>query len=141
MVSCGGAKNKKREIKDVAVEHYEPGTRQVDIDFNIYSYTSKEEFDEAIHRYWDGFDFECGERVVEYDTVSVMQAFADFGTPMLIGEGYQTFPVMIYNAYLGEGGTNRNFAAALAVVAIVITAIVFFFQKIQMTYCFINHFS
>ena len=27
-----------------------------------------------------------------------MQAFADFGTPMLIGEGYQTFPVMIYNA-------------------------------------------
>ena len=58
-----------------------------------------------------------------------MQAFADFGTPMLIGEGYQTFPVMIYNAYLGEGGTNRNFAAALAVVAIVITAIVFFFQK------------
>ncbi|MBR5546244.1 MAG: iron ABC transporter permease [Clostridia bacterium] len=58
-----------------------------------------------------------------------MQAFADFGTPMLIGEGYQTFPVMIYNAYLGEGGANRNFAAALAVVAIVITAIVFIFQK------------
>lgn len=58
-----------------------------------------------------------------------MQAFADFGTPMLIGEGYQTFPVMIYNAYLGEGGADRNFAAALAVVAIVITAIVFLFQK------------
>ena len=58
-----------------------------------------------------------------------MQAFADFGTPMLIGEGYQTFPVMIYNAYLGEGGADRNFAAALAVVAIVITAIVFIFQK------------
>jgi len=58
-----------------------------------------------------------------------MQAFADFGTPMLIGEGYQTFPVMIYNAYLGEGGADRNFAAALAVVAIIITAIVFIFQK------------
>ena len=58
-----------------------------------------------------------------------MQAFADFGTPMLIGEGYQTFPVMIYNAYLGEGGADRNFAAALAVVAIIITAIVFVFQK------------
>ena len=58
-----------------------------------------------------------------------MQAFADFGTPMLIGEGYQTFPVMIYNAYLGEGGADRNFAAALAVVAIVITAVVFLFQK------------
>lgn len=58
-----------------------------------------------------------------------MQAFADFGTPMLIGEGYQTFPVMIYNAYLGEGGADRNFAAALAVVAVVITAIVFALQK------------
>lgn len=58
-----------------------------------------------------------------------MQAFADFGTPMLMGEGYQTFPVMIYNAYLGEGGADRNFAAALAVVAVAITAVVFIFQK------------
>ena len=58
-----------------------------------------------------------------------MQAFADFGTPMVMGEGYQTFPVMIYNAYLGEGGADRNFAAALAVVAVVITAVIFFIQK------------
>jgi iron(III) transport system permease protein len=58
-----------------------------------------------------------------------MQAFADFGTPMVMGEGYQTFPVMIYNAYLGEGGADRNFAAALAVVAIIITAIIFLIQK------------
>ena len=58
-----------------------------------------------------------------------MQAFADFGTPMVMGEGYQTFPVMIYNAYLGEGGADRNFAAALAVVAVMITAVIFFFQK------------
>ena len=58
-----------------------------------------------------------------------MQAFADFGTPMVMGEGYQTFPVMIYNAYLGEGGVDRNFAASLAVVAIIITAIIFLIQK------------
>ena len=58
-----------------------------------------------------------------------MQAFADFGTPMVMGEGYQTFPVMIYNAYLGEGGADRNFAAALAVVAVLITAVIFFIQK------------
>ena len=58
-----------------------------------------------------------------------MQAFADFGTPMVMGEGYQTFPVMIYNAYLGEGGVDRNFAAALAVVAVVITAVIFMIQK------------
>lgn len=58
-----------------------------------------------------------------------MQAFADFGTPMLLGEGYQTFPVLIYNQYLGETGQNYNFAAALAVIAIIVTALVFFFQK------------
>ena len=58
-----------------------------------------------------------------------MQAFADFGTPMLLGDGFQTFPVLIYNEYLGEGGQNFNFAAALACIAIVVTAVVFFFQK------------
>lgn len=58
-----------------------------------------------------------------------MQAFADFGTPMLLGEGYQTFPVLIYNQYLGEGGQNYNFAAALAVIAIIVTAVVFAIQK------------
>lgn len=58
-----------------------------------------------------------------------MQAFADFGTPMLMGEGFQTFPVLIYNEYMGEGGQNFNFAAALACIAIIMTAIVFFLQK------------
>lgn len=58
-----------------------------------------------------------------------MQAFADFGTPLLIGEGYRTFPVEIYNQYLGENGTNHNFAAAVSVIAIVMTALVFFVQK------------
>ena len=58
-----------------------------------------------------------------------MQAFADFGTPMLMGEGFQTFPVLIYNQYLGEGGQNFNFAAALAMIAVIITAVVFGIQK------------
>ena len=58
-----------------------------------------------------------------------MQAFADFGTPMVMGEGFPTFPVMIYNAYLGEGGVDRNFAASLAVIAVLITAMIFFLQK------------
>ena len=58
-----------------------------------------------------------------------MQAFADFGTPLLIGEGYRTFPVEIYNQYLGEVGRNYNFAAAISVIAIFVTALVFFIQK------------
>ncbi|MCR4876111.1 MAG: ABC transporter permease subunit, partial [Clostridiales bacterium] len=39
-----------------------------------------------------------------------MRAFADYGTPLLIGRGYQTFPVIIYNEYFGETGTDHNFA-------------------------------
>lgn len=58
-----------------------------------------------------------------------MRSMADFGTPLLIGEGYRTFPVEIYNQYVGETSVNHNFAAAISVVAIVITALVFFLQK------------
>ncbi len=58
-----------------------------------------------------------------------MRAFADFGTPLLIGEGYETFPVLIYNQYFGEVGQDKNFASAIAVIAIVITALIFLFQK------------
>ena len=58
-----------------------------------------------------------------------MRAFADYGTPLLIGRGYQTFPVIIYNEYFGETGTDHNFAAAVSVIAIFITAVIFLFQK------------
>ena len=54
-----------------------------------------------------------------------MRALADFGTPMLIGEGYRTFPVLIFNEFLSEVGGDDSFAAAIAVVAIIITTIVF----------------
>jgi len=58
-----------------------------------------------------------------------MRAFADFGTPLLIGEGYRTFPVEIYNQYLGETGQDHNFAAAISVIAVIVTAVVFLLQK------------
>lgn len=58
-----------------------------------------------------------------------MQAFADFGTPTVLGEGFKTFPVLLYNEYLGEHGADYNFAAALAVIAILVTAVIFFIQK------------
>ena len=58
-----------------------------------------------------------------------MQAFADFGTPTVLGEGFKTFPVLLYNEYLGENGSNYNFAAALAVIAVIVTAVIFFLQK------------
>jgi len=58
-----------------------------------------------------------------------MRTFADFGTPLMIGENYRTFPVEIYNQYLAETGSDKNFAAAFSVVAILITALVFLIQN------------
>lgn len=58
-----------------------------------------------------------------------MRSLADFGTPMLIGEGYRTFPVLIYTEFVGEVGGSEGFAAAIAIIAILITTIVFLIQK------------
>ncbi len=58
-----------------------------------------------------------------------MHAFSDFGTPLLIGEGFRVFPVEIYRQFLGETGRNYNFAAAISIIAIVITTVIFLAQK------------
>lgn len=58
-----------------------------------------------------------------------MRSFADFGTPVLIGRGYSTFPVLIYNSYLGENGTDYHFAAAVSVIAVLVTAVIFLLQR------------
>ena len=58
-----------------------------------------------------------------------MRAFSDFGTPMLIGEGYRTFPVLIYTQFISEVGGNSAFASALAIMAIIIALAIFLIQK------------
>ncbi len=58
-----------------------------------------------------------------------MNALADFGTPMLIGEGFNVMPVMIYSEFIGEVGGQANFAAAMAVIMVVITGAIFLIQK------------
>jgi len=58
-----------------------------------------------------------------------MRAFADFGTPLLIGEGYRTFTVEIYKQFLSETGADYGFASAISVIAIVLTAVIFWLQK------------
>ena len=54
---------------------------------------------------------------------------ADFGTPLLIGEGYRTFSVEIYKQYMGEGGVSHGFASAISVIAVAITGLFFFIQR------------
>lgn len=58
-----------------------------------------------------------------------MHAMADFGTPMLIGEGYNVMPVMIYSEFINEVGDQANFAAAMAALMVLITSTIFMLQK------------
>ena len=71
----------------------------------------------------------CMPSILAVALMVFLRAMADFGTPLLIGEGFRTFSVEIYKQYIGEGGTDHGFAAAISVIAIVITAVVFFTQK------------
>lgn len=118
LVSCVDTKSKNEDDKDAEVDRFEPGTRQLDIDFDIYNIATAEEFDEAIDRYWDGFDFGCGERVAEYDTMQVMQVFADYVSYINVGaervrrdsllrglmhRAEVSRPVLDFFAYVAEG--------------------------------------
>ena len=58
-----------------------------------------------------------------------MNCMADFGTPALIGEGYRVMPTLVYSEFVGESGGYANFAACMATIMIIITALVFFLQK------------
>lgn len=58
-----------------------------------------------------------------------MTSLADFGTPMLIGEGYTVLPVLIYNEYMSEIGGNANLASALSVVVVSCSLIVLMVQN------------
>ena len=71
----------------------------------------------------------CMPTIIAATLMVFMRAFADFGTPLLIGEGYQTFPVVIYKSYFAETGGDHNFGAAISVIAIIITAVIFLIQR------------
>lgn len=58
-----------------------------------------------------------------------MRVFSDFGTPMLIGEGYRTMPVLLYTQFMSELGGDASFAAVLSLIVIAITLLLFALQK------------
>lgn len=52
-----------------------------------------------------------------------MNAIADFGTSMVLGEGLNALSTMVYTEYINEIGGNSNFSAAIACIMVVITMI------------------
>lgn len=59
-----------------------------------------------------------------------MTALADFGTPMLLGEGYTVLPVLVYNEYMSESAVNPYMASALSVIIVTCSLLVLAFQKL-----------
>ena len=59
-----------------------------------------------------------------------MTALADFGTPMLLGEGYTVLPVLVYNEYMSESAVNPYMASALSVIIVSCSLLVLAFQKL-----------
>jgi len=59
-----------------------------------------------------------------------MNALADYGTPLLIGQGYKVLPVIIYEEYLSEVTTSTSFASALSVIIVLCSLLVLLFQQI-----------
>lgn len=59
-----------------------------------------------------------------------MTCLADFGTPMLLGEGYTVLPVLVYNEYMSESAVNPYMASALSVIIVACSLLVLAFQKL-----------
>ncbi|AOH42047.1 iron ABC transporter permease [Anaerolineaceae bacterium oral taxon 439] len=57
-----------------------------------------------------------------------LRAFADYGTPRLIGEGFTTMPVLVYNEWLSEEGSDAFFSSSIAFVMILVAIVVFLLQ-------------
>lgn len=80
-------------------------------------------------RFWRVTIKLCIPSILAVSMMVFIRSLADYGTPALIGEGYRTFSVEIYKQYMGESGVSYNFASAISVVAIAITALFFFLQR------------
>ncbi len=72
-------KSASRLISVDSLDDTTVGTRHMERTVpHISAIRSIEELHYAIDHYWDGFDFEAGERVAEYDTMDICQALIDY---------------------------------------------------------------
>lgn len=55
---------------------------------------------------------------------------SDFGTPMLIGQNYKVLATLVYEQYMSEIGTSSNFAAAVSMVVIALSALILILQNL-----------
>lgn len=85
VAACGGngtsnsnTANEDKAADTTVMTSYVPGTRCLEIDFDIAQMKSYDDYRAFIDSYWDGFDFEAGEAVAAYDFGNICQAFVDY---------------------------------------------------------------
>jgi len=61
--------------------------------------------------------------------LTFMHVFCDYGTPSLIGEGYNVMGTLIYTAFLGEVSRDATMASAMASITLVFTTMLFMIQR------------
>src|SRR5574337_1595366 len=57
-----------------------------------------------------------------------LTAFADFGAPMIIGEGYQVLPTVVYSLFVNEMGGNPAMASTGAALLVLCTTAILLVQ-------------
>ncbi len=78
-VSCGMQNKASKEHSSSEASSIEPVRRTLKRSVeDIATLSTRAEYEDMIARYWDDFDFECGERIVEYDTVDIIYAMSDY---------------------------------------------------------------
>jgi iron(III) transport system permease protein len=58
-----------------------------------------------------------------------MASFADFGTPMLLGQGFKVLPILAYEQFISEMGGNPAMASTLSVILIICSTSILFLQR------------
>ncbi|MCM3270242.1 ABC transporter permease [Paenibacillus elgii] len=58
-----------------------------------------------------------------------MASFADFGTPMLLGQGFKVLPILAYEQFISEMGGNPAMASTLSVILIFCSTTILFVQR------------
>ena len=89
-IACNGSKRSSSEGEtetsttsstEVTEQSYEAGTRRMKRPVESLSEIRDiETLNYVIEHYWDDFDYDCGERIIEYDTTDICQALVDYAS-------------------------------------------------------------
>lgn len=94
VVGCGGRQKTTNEQIT-----YEPGTRTMRRSVeSVFSIRTQEEYNAMIDNFWDDFDFEAGERIIEYDTIDIVNAMSEYVSYIPPRDADSLLRALIYRA-------------------------------------------